>query len=174
MQVVATVPGGTEKLDRARTALTSLVPGQYPVTGTDVFWQGDLFSKDFSAATRVILGVSFITAIASAGITAAASVLDRRRTYGLLRLAGTPLRTLDAARRKETLLPVAVRAGGAALTGIFTASPLTLGSGTSVDIGGIALLVLCFGVGVGGVLAAGALSRPLLRSVTEQSGPRPE
>ena len=171
---MATVPGGTEKLDRARTALTSLVPGQYPVTGTDVYWQGELFSKDFSAATRVILGVSFITAIASAGITAASSVLDRRRTYGLLRLAGTPLRTLDAARRKETLLPVAVLAGGAALTGTFTAAPLTLGAGSSGDASGIALLALCFGVGVAGLLAAGALSGPLLRSVTEQSGPRPE
>ncbi|WP_119583474.1 FtsX-like permease family protein [Streptomyces europaeiscabiei] len=174
VQVVATVPGGTEKLDRARTALRSLVPGQYPVTGTDVNWSTRLFADDFAAATRVVLGVTFITAIASAGITAASSVLDRRRTYGLLRLAGTPLRTLDAARRKETLLPVAVLAGGAALTGIFTASPLTLGSGTSVDTGGMALLALCFGVGVAGLLAAGALSRPLLRSVTEQSGPRPE
>ncbi|WP_405513061.1 FtsX-like permease family protein [Streptomyces canus] len=174
VQVVAHVPGGTEKLDRARTALTSLVPGQYPVTGTDINWSARLFSDDFSNATRVILGVTFITAIASAGITAAASVLDRRRTYGLLRLAGTPLRTLDAARCKETLLPVAVLAGGAALTGIFTAAPLTLSSGASVDTGGMVLLALCFGVGVAGLLAAGALSRPLLRSVTEQSGPRPE
>ncbi|KQW00006.1 FtsX-like permease family protein [Streptomyces sp. Root369] len=174
VQVVAHVPGGTEKLDRARTALASLVPGQYPVTGTDINWSARLFSDDFSNATRVVLGVTFITAIASAGITAAASVLDRRRTYGLLRLAGTPLRTLDAARRKETLLPVAVLAGGAALTGIFAASPLTLGEGSSIETGGLVLLALCFGVGVAGLLAAGALSRPLLRSVTEQSGPRPE
>ncbi|MFJ1973686.1 FtsX-like permease family protein [Streptomyces sp. NPDC087903] len=174
VQVTATMPGGTEQLDRARTALTSLVPGQYPVTGTDINWSTRLFADDFSNATRVILGVTFITAIASAGITAAASVLDRRRTYGLLRLAGTPLRTLDAARRKETLLPVAVLAGGAALTGIFTAAPLTLGEGSSIETGGLVLLALCFGVGVAGLLAAGALSRPLLRSVTEQSGPRPE
>ncbi|MEU2281791.1 hypothetical protein ABZ614_07525 [Streptomyces sp. NPDC013178] len=61
-----------------------------------------------------------MTAIASAGITAASSVLDRRRTYGLLRLAGTPLRILDEARRKEALIPVAVLAGGAVLTGLFT------------------------------------------------------
>ncbi|MER6188162.1 FtsX-like permease family protein [Streptomyces sp. NPDC001652] len=174
VQVVAHAPGGTEKLDRARTALTSLVPGQYPVTGTDINWSTRLFSDDFSNATRVVLGVTFTTAIASAGITAAASVLDRRHTYGLLRLAGTPLRTLDAARRKETLLPVAVLAGGAALTGIFTAAPLTLGEGSSIETGGLVLLALCFGVGVAGLLAAGALSRPLLRSVTEQSGPRPE
>ncbi|MER6282431.1 FtsX-like permease family protein [Streptomyces sviceus] len=174
VQVVATVPGGTEKLDRARTALTSLVAGQYPITGTDINWSGRLFSDDFSNATRLVLGITFVTAIASAGITAAASVLDRRRTYGLLRLAGTPLRTLDAARRKETLLPVAVLGGGAALTGIFAAAPLTLGEGSSIETGGLVLLALCFGVGVAGLLAAGALSRPLLRSVTEQSGPSPE
>ncbi|GCB47448.1 hypothetical protein [Streptomyces sp. NL15-2K] len=108
-------------------------------------------------------------------ITAASSVLDRRRTYGLLRLAGTPLRVLDAARREETLVPVAVLAGGAVLTGIFTAAPLTiLGGSSSLDMGGIALLAGCFGLGVGGLIAASALSRPLLRTVTEQAGPRAE
>ncbi|KMS65701.1 hypothetical protein ACM01_46950, partial [Streptomyces viridochromogenes] len=42
--------------------------------------------------TRVVLVVTFTVAITSAGITAAANVLDRRRTYALLHLAGTPLR----------------------------------------------------------------------------------
>ncbi|NUP17423.1 MAG: ABC transporter permease [Streptomyces sp.] len=175
VQVTATVTGGTENLDRARTALASLVPGQYPVTGTDTNWSGQLFARDFSTSTRVVLGVTFVTAIASAGITAASSVLDRRRTYGLLRLAGTPLRILDAARRKETLIPVAVLAGGSVLTGLFAAAPLTvLGGASTLDAGGIALLVVCFGLGVAGLLGASALSRPLLRSVTGQTGPRPE
>ncbi|WP_238431561.1 FtsX-like permease family protein [Streptomyces cavernae] len=176
VQVTVTVPGDTENLDRARTALTSLVPGQYPVTGTDVDWSGKMFTEDFSTATRVVLGVTFVIAIASAGITAASSVLDRRRTYGLLRLAGTPLRILDEARRKETLIPVAVLAGGAVLTGLFAAAPLTVlaGGSSSLDLGGIALLAACFGLGVAGLLAASALSRPLLKSVTASSGPRGE
>ncbi|MGW0838784.1 FtsX-like permease family protein [Streptomyces sp. NPDC002787] len=176
VQVTVTVLGDTENLDRARTALTSLVPGQYPVTGTDVDWSDKLFARDFSTATRVVLGLTFVTAIASAGITAASSVLDRRRTYGLLRLAGTPLRILDEARRKETLIPVAVLAGGAVLTGLFTAAPLTIlgGGSSSLDLGGIALLAACFGLGVAGLLAASALSRPLLKSVTVRSGPRDE
>ncbi|GLW14569.1 hypothetical protein Stsp01_13120 [Streptomyces sp. NBRC 13847] len=130
---------------------------------------------DLSHATRVVLGVTFVTAIASAGITAASSVLDRRRTYGLLRLAGTPLEVLNAARRQETLIPVAVLAGGAVLTGIFCAAPLTLGGGSSsLDAGSFALLAACFGLGVTGLLGASALSRPLLRSVTTRTGPRPE
>ncbi|MFI9169139.1 FtsX-like permease family protein [Streptomyces lincolnensis] len=175
VQVTATVPGGTENLERARTALASLVPGQYPVAGTDIDWSGKLFAQDFTTATRVVLGVTFLTAIASAGITAASSVLDRRRTYGLLRLAGTPLRVLDAARRKETLIPVAVLAGGSVLTGIFCAAPLTLAGGSaSLDAGGIALLAVCFGLGIAGLMGASALSRPLLRAVTERAGPRPE
>ncbi|MFG2135094.1 hypothetical protein ACGFNV_46230 [Streptomyces sp. NPDC048751] len=176
VQVITTVPGGSENLERARTALTSPVPGQYPVTGSDVDWSGRLFARDFSTATRVVLGVTFVTAIASAGITAAASVLDRRRTYGLLRLAGTPLRILDAARRKETLIPVAVLAGGSVLTGLFATAPLTLlaGGASTLDTGGITLLVVCFGLGVTGLLGASALSRPLLKSVTGRTGPRPE
>ncbi|MEU0204535.1 MULTISPECIES: FtsX-like permease family protein [unclassified Streptomyces] len=175
VQVTVTVLGDTKSLDGARTALTSLVPGQYPVTGADVDWSGKLFARDFATATRVVLGVTFVTAIASAGITAASSVLDRRRTYGLLRLAGTPLRILDEARRRETLIPVAVLAGGAVLTGLFTAAPLTvLGGSSSLDLGGVALLAACFGLGVAGLLAASALSRPLLKSVTVRSGPRGE
>ncbi|MFF5307945.1 hypothetical protein [Streptomyces massasporeus] len=176
VQVTATVPGGAENLDRARTALASLVPGQYPLTGTDVRWSGTVFAQDFTTATRIVLGITFITAIASAGITAASSVLDRRPTYGLLRLAGTPLRILDAARRKETLIPVAVLAGGSVLTGIFTTAPVTLAGGgsSSLDAGGIALLAVCLGLGIAGVMGASALSRPLLRAVTERAGPSPE
>lgn len=116
---------------------------------------------DVSTATQVVLGVTFVTAIASAGITAASSVLDRRRTCGLLRLAGTPLRILDEARRKETLIPVAVLAGGAVLTGMCTAAPLTiLGGASSLDVGGIALLAGCLVLGLAGLIAASGLSRP--------------
>jgi hypothetical protein len=39
----------------------------------------------------VVLVVTFAVGITSAGITAASSVLDRRRTYGLLHLARPPL-----------------------------------------------------------------------------------
>ena len=116
-----------------------------------------------------------MVAITSAGITASSSVLDRRRTYGLLHLAGTPLRVLDAARRKETLIPVTVLAGGAVTAGLLCGGSLTLAGGDpSFDARGLIVLAVCCAAGVAGILAAGGLSRPLLRAVTRQAGARGE
>ncbi|MFF4354367.1 FtsX-like permease family protein [Streptomyces sp. NPDC001530] len=173
-QVTATVadPG---RLDTARGVLTGLVPGQYPITGPDADWQSRQFNRDFHHVTLAVLGVSFAIAIASTGITAASSVLDRRRTYGLLHLAGTPLRILDAARRTESVLPAAVLAVGAVLTGLFCAAPLTLAGGAPQFDGRSAMLLAgCLALGFAGLAGASAASRPLLRTVAGGAGPRPD
>ncbi|MER5517660.1 FtsX-like permease family protein [Streptomyces sp. NPDC002763] len=173
-QVTAAV-ANPDRLDAARGALTGLVPGQYPVTGTDVDWQARQFDRDFHLVTLAVLGASFAIAIAATGITAASSVLDRRRTYGLLHLAGTPLRVLDAARRTESVLPAAVLASGALVTGLFCAAPLTLAGGAPhFDGTGAALLAACLTLGFAGLAASSAASRPLLRTVAREAGPRPD
>ena len=174
-QVTATVLGGPAELDRARTALTGLTSDQYPLTTIDVNWSETQFTQDFTTLTRVVLVVTFTVAITSAGITTAAAVLDRRRTYALLHLAGTPLRVLDAARNRETLIPVTVLAGGAVAAGLLCGGSMMLAGGdSSFDARGLAVLAVCCAAGVGGILAAGGLSRPLLRSVTRQAGARGE
>ncbi|TDC03418.1 ABC transporter permease [Nonomuraea longispora] len=158
-------------VDRARTALAGLVPGRTPTTKTDDQRFGVQILADVRVGTIVVLSVSFLVAIASAGITAASAILDRRRTYGLLRLAGTPLEVLDKARRAETLIPLAVMGGGAILVGVFCATPFMLGGISTV---GAVTLLACVVAGFAGVLGAGALSRPLLRSVTTDPAPRPD
>ncbi|GII91636.1 FtsX-like permease family protein [Sinosporangium siamense] len=127
--------------------------------------------QDLKTGTIVVLTVSFLVAIASAGITAASSILDRRQTYALLRLAGTPLEVLDRARRAETLIPLTVMGGGSIATGAFTAMSFT-GGVPSAD--GLIVLGVSVAAGFAGVVAAGALSRPLLRSVTTEPVPRPD
>ncbi|MFC4009184.1 FtsX-like permease family protein [Nonomuraea purpurea] len=161
----------TVTVDRARTALAGLVPGRTPTTETDEERFGLQILADVRVGTVVVLAVSFLVAIASAGITAASSILDRRQTYGLLRLAGTPLEVLDGARRAETLIPLTVMGGGAILTGVFCAMPFMIGG---MSTNGVITLVVCVVAGFGGVVAAGALSRPLLRSVTTDPAPRPD
>ncbi|MEV0236157.1 FtsX-like permease family protein [Nonomuraea sp. NPDC050786] len=161
----------TATIDRARTALAGLVPGRTPTTEVDDQRFGLQILADARVGTIVVLSVSFLVAIASSGITAASSVLDRRQTYGLLRLAGTPLEVLDRARRAETLIPLTVMGGGAILVGVFCAVPFMIGGMSTV---GVITLVGCVVVGFAGVIAAGALSRPLLRSVTADPAPRPD
>ncbi|NUR91306.1 MAG: ABC transporter permease [Nonomuraea sp.] len=160
-----------ETLDRARTALAGISPGHTPTTDLDDKRFGMQMLADVGAGTVVVLSVSFLVAIASAGITAASSILDRRQTYALLRLAGTPLEVLDRARRAETLIPLAVMGGGAILVGAFCAAPFMIGA---MNLTGVATLVTCVVVGFGGVIGAGALSKPLLRSVTTDPAPRPD
>ncbi|MER5620706.1 ABC transporter permease [Streptosporangium sp. NPDC002544] len=163
--------GYTVRVDTARTALAGLVPGHIATLPVDDQWQGTRLLDDVRTGTLVVLGVSFLVAIASAGITAASSVLDRRQAYALLRLAGTPLEVLDRARRTETLVPLAVMGGGSILIGMFCALPFVY---AAMSVSGAVTLLTSVAVGFAGVLGAGALSRPLLRSVTANPAPRPD
>ncbi|RFU39103.1 ABC transporter permease, partial [Actinomadura logoneensis] len=165
-----TVRGGRTDVDRARTALAGLVPGHTATTPADADNASARLLGDLRTGALTVLGVSFLIAITSAGITGASAVLDRRQTYAMLRLAGTPLEVLDRARRRETLVPLLVMGGGSVLTGLFFAAPFAMGFGASGAITLGVFLVL----GFGGILGASALSRPLLRSVTTDPAPRPD
>lgn len=163
--IVARVVGGPAEIDTALTALTGLVPGTVPFTQ-------DLDNADITATVRQLgqvgfgaLLLSFLTAATSAGLTAAATVLDRRRTYRLLRLAGTPLAVLNRARTWETAVPLVVLAGGTTAVGVFAATRLNsaVGAAQSANTGRLAVCVL---VGAAAMFAAIGASRPLLRAVT--------
>ncbi|MGI5274338.1 FtsX-like permease family protein [Nonomuraea sp. CA-218870] len=162
---------GAAVVDRARTALAGLVPGRTPTSEADDQRFGFQLLDDVRVGTVVVLSVSFLVAIAGAGITAASSVLDRRQTYGLLRLAGTPLAVLDRARRAETLIPLTVMGGGTIAAGVFCATPFMIGA---PNVSGAVMLAICVALGFAGVLGAGALSRPLLVAVTTDPSPRPD
>jgi hypothetical protein len=78
---------------------------------------------------------------------------------------------LDRARRLETLIPLTVMGGGSIATGVFCASPFAR---LAMSATGVLTLLICVVAGFAGVVAAGALSRPLLRSVTADPAPRPD
>lgn len=163
-----TGPGSPAGVDRTRTALAGLVPGHVATAPADS--PGLSMIGDIRTGALGVLAVSILLAITSAGITAASSVLDRRQTYALLRLAGTPLSVLDRARRQETTIPLAVMGGGSLFTGLFFALPFAIAFGAE---GALTLLGFVL-FGVLGILGAGALSRPLLRAVTADPAPRPD
>jgi hypothetical protein len=112
--------------------------------------------------------MSFLVAAVSAGLTAAANVLDRRRVYGLLRLAGTPLKMLDRARIRETALPLAVLAGGTTGMGVYGAYQFNKAADSTMNASGALQLAVCVAVGTLAMLAAIGASRPLLRKVTAE------
>ncbi len=161
------VPVTAQDQERTRTALHHALPGLPAATGTDLTAQDDLFGNDMHRASTAVLIASFLIAIASAGITACAAVLDRRRTYQQLHLAGMPLRLLDQARRRETTGPVLLLVLGSLGTGLLSSAPITklgLGGG-QLDNAGLAVLAVTVAAGLAGVRLACAASRPLLRTV---------
>jgi hypothetical protein len=164
--VLARVSGGPEQLDTAVTALSSVGTGHVPYT-QDYASAGDrVITGRIAQVSTATLALGFLVATASAGLTAAADVLDRRRVYGLLRLAGTPLKVLNGARVRETVLPLVVLAGGTTATGVYGSYQLNKAAGASVNTAGAVELLVCVVVGALAMFAAIGGSGPLLRKVT--------
>lgn len=131
------------------------------------------FAGDLMRGAMLTLAITFLVAAASAGITQAAAVLDRRREYALQVLAGTPVALLDSVRRREVLVPMLLVGGGSAAAALVMMSP-TFGLGGLTDPRGLLLLVGCLAAGCLLVLGATETSRPLLRSVLAETQVRPD
>ncbi|WP_454050240.1 FtsX-like permease family protein [Cellulomonas sp. Marseille-Q8402] len=128
---------------------------------------------DLVRGALLTLVITFLVAAASAGITQAASVLDRRRELALQVLAGTPVALLDQVRRREVLVPMLTVGVGSAAAAVVMMSPV-LGFAGVTDPSGLLLLVGCLTGGCLLVLGATEISRPLLRSVLAETQVRPD
>lgn len=164
--VTVEVRGGERDLDLARTALWDLSPAQPPVSTESVAWVDNVELNDIRTASLLVLAVTLAVASASATIAGVTGVLDRRRTYGLLRLAGTPLSVLDGARLRETLAPLLLLGGGALAAGVFCALPLAASAGVAPDARSLGSLAALVALAALGVVFAELASGLTLRSTT--------
>ncbi|MQA80223.1 MAG: FtsX-like permease family protein [Streptosporangiales bacterium] len=171
-RTVEVVPRSGGDVDRVRTVLTGTAPGHVFTTRLDQQRMTITLLGDVRTGALIVLVVCFVIAIVSAAITAVSSVLDRRRTYAQLRLAGTPLSVLDRARLQETMIPLAVMGGGSLAAGMLCGLPLAISSPATPY--GLMLFATFVVVGTLGVVGANLLSRPLLRAVTTSPNPQPD
>ena len=171
MAVIEATTSGAE-LEAVRSTMTAVLPGNPPEREVDSSIMSNRLVASVRTGVTVVLAVVFLTAAVSAAISAIGSVLDRRQTYRLLHLAGTEQRVLDRARRQETVLPLAIIGGASILTGMVLTSPVIGGMG--FDASGALILGATVAAGFTAVIAAGALSRPLLRAVMRDVSPRPD
>lgn len=171
--VTITLPrsAGPAALERARTAVHPLSPGQPAITGADANWRDRQFAADYRTIGLAILAAAFAIAAASAAIINAANVLDQQRTIKLLYLAGTPLRTLRRAQSAQIMVPLAITGGGALLVGLACAAPYTLLAGASMNPSGLAILAACVLAGTAAMLGAIAASRPLMSAMCQHPDP---
>jgi len=160
-----------DTVERARTALVAAGIG----VGLDT---AALRTARVSAAgigfERVLLGTmlgTFVVAGCSAAVAAATGLLERRRSFALLRLAGVPLAVLRRSAVLELVVPLVAASGAAALLGVLVGRLVGLAAGSDqavpwVTLGG----PLALGVLV--ATALGCLALPLIGRVTDGDATR--
>ncbi|WP_448071805.1 FtsX-like permease family protein [Georgenia yuyongxinii] len=125
-------------LESARTLVESQVQSATIATRATTF---EGFSQDVRRLYDAISLASIALAIISASalvLAAAASLVERRRPYMLLRMAGTPLATLRRAVFLESATPLLVTGTLAALLGVGVGWGVTaLGGDAAYPIGGV-------------------------------------
>lgn len=166
-QLYLTVDDDWATIDVFRAEVASLSPGSL-VAGSNADAK---IVVDIRTGALVVLSVSMLIAMVSSAVAGASSVLDRRQVYGLMHLSGTPMKVLNAARRRETLIPLLVMGLGSIGFGVVLALPMAAGTGFS---GGLVALTVTVVVGLVGIMGASAVSRPLLASVMRDISPRPD
>jgi hypothetical protein len=164
--VTVHVSGDSASIDTALTALTPIASGRMPYGEAYANADNNAFTDRLADVGTTALTLGFVVAAASAGLTAAANVLDRRRIYRLMRLSGSPLKVLDRARVLETVLPLVVLAGGTTATGTWAGYQVDKMAEASISTAGAVRLAICVVLGALAMFAAIGASRPLLRRVT--------
>jgi len=111
------VPADDTSRESARTALLAASGGAQVISKEMKLGQQDTQLADLRRVTVIGLVTASVLGGLSAAIATAGSVLDRRRTFGALMAAGTPVRTLARALRAEAALPALVSTIGAGALG---------------------------------------------------------
>ncbi|MFW7414226.1 FtsX-like permease family protein [Demequina sp. SO4-18] len=134
--VIAVTDGASAAIERARTALiahanTDLAPttrADYGRVGTEEL------TDELAVMAYLGMGIAIGIAAVSLAVATAAAALDRRRTFGLLRLAGMSVRQLRATISIEATVPLLATLVASAGLGFAVAWTLieTLGEGATV------------------------------------------
>ncbi|SDJ76373.1 FtsX-like permease family protein [Lentzea albidocapillata subsp. violacea] len=163
------VPTTAENRDAVQTALIGTLPGVRLTDGEQRGLYGDTLMADLQRATIIGLSIAAVLGGIGAAVAAAGSVIDRRRTFGALIAAGTPIRVLAHALRREVMLPVfavTIAACGAGIVvglGLLTLARGLVGHG---EMPITPWVVAPVGVGIAVALVAALACGPVLRGIS--------
>ncbi|GAA1969087.1 ABC transporter permease [Amycolatopsis minnesotensis] len=163
-RVTVAVPTTPENREVVRTALSGAAAGDQ-VQSRELKLDGQQNELgDLRRVTVIGLVAAGLLAGASAAVATAGSVMDRRRTFGALMAAGTPVRVLSRALRMEAALPAMVATIGAGVVGVLVG----LGLFSVVDPRSIVLspwLAAPIVLGIGVAVLAASVCTPALKRV---------
>jgi hypothetical protein len=111
------VPADGKSRESARTALLAASGGAQVISKEMKLGEQNSELADLRRVTVIGLVTASVLGGLSAAIATAGSVMDRRRTFGALMAAGTPVHTLARALRAEAALPALVATVGAGALG---------------------------------------------------------
>ncbi|MEU7692932.1 FtsX-like permease family protein [Microbispora hainanensis] len=163
----------TGTLERLRTLLAGYTV-EAPMTFAEVAEvRADLYTRAENIALAMV-GLTLVAGACGLVVAAGGGLVERRQPFTLLRLAGTPTRTLAAVVLLESALPLVLAAVLAAAAGFGVAEPLIDAlrmKGTSLAMPGPVYFA-----SLGGGLAASLLviltTLPLLRRMTTPDNAR--
>ncbi|EHR63924.1 FtsX-like permease family protein [Saccharomonospora cyanea] len=164
-QAIVAVAATSETADVVRTALGRAGNGLEVQSVPDLLASQQAQLDDLRRVTVIGLIAAALLSGCSAAITTAGSVMDRRRTFGALMAAGTPVRVLGRALRTEAAMPALVATIGAGVTGVVVGGGLAwlfTASTPVVTPWALAPVVL----GIGTALIAASVCTPALKRVS--------
>ncbi|RSM79480.1 ABC transporter permease [Kibdelosporangium aridum] len=150
--------------DVVHTMVVRNLPGVSLYSNERYNARADTLAGDLRRATLIGLSIATVLGGVSAAVAAAGSVVDRRRTFGALIAAGTPVSVLTKALRREAMLPALVATLGAGAAGVLVGSGLL-----SLIKGGLELnpwILTPAVLGIFVALIAAAACGPVLRRVS--------
>ncbi|MEV6909712.1 ABC transporter permease [Amycolatopsis sp. NPDC051071] len=162
--VVPTTPANGEVV---RTALVGAAPGEEVGSRSLHMISQQQELADLRRVTVIGLIAAGVLAGCSAAVATAGSVMDRRRTFGALIAAGTPVRVLARALRMEAALPAMVATLGAGVVGIGVAMGLySMVEKDPVVLSPWLLAPVVLGIGV--ALLGASVSTPALKRIQSE------
>jgi hypothetical protein len=176
VQVIAVATNGSAAtIARVETVLDAAFPftsatglfGEINAQTTQLF-------TELRSASEVVIFASLLIAGCSLAVATASGVSERKRPFGLLRLAGVPLAVLRRVVALETAVPLVIIALASGALGL-VASDLFLRSqlGLTLRLPGVGYYVLVLG-GLAGSLLVIASTMPLLDRLTRPEDVRME
>lgn len=117
-RVTVVAPTTDANREIVRTALAGPAAGEEIGSRDQYLFNQQTQLGDLRRVTVIGLIAAGILAGCSAAVATAGSVMDRRKTFGALMAAGTPVRVLARALRMEAALPALVATIGAGIVGV--------------------------------------------------------
>ncbi|MFV0633139.1 FtsX-like permease family protein [Demequina sp.] len=161
--LLITTDGSQAAIERARTAaLVSLEPWQVPATRADVAALGaTVLNSELAVMAYIGMAIAIAISALALSIAAVSAMLDRKRTFGLLRLSGMPLAHLRRTVITEAAVPLIATVALAASLGMAVAwgvleslsDDLTLGWPDGRYWAALAVSLAVAAIGIGATLS---------------------